>query len=120
MSKEPYSKGFCASQMTFYAVTWAEIRKTAHEHGYALTLHGSLTRDLDVVAVPWIEDASNEKVLVEAICETAGGYIPPDERNPALKPHGRKAWIICFGGASGEFSSEELPTYIDLSVMPKI
>jgi hypothetical protein len=118
IKEEPYSKGYCASQMTFYAVTWAEIRQTARKHGYALALHGSLSRDLDVIAVPWVENPSDEETLVKAICDTAGGFMPPHKHNPEIKFHGRKAWVIHFGGASAEVLSEHLPRYIDLSVMP--
>jgi hypothetical protein len=103
--------------MTYYAVTWAEIRQVAREYGYALTLHGSLSRDLDVVAIPWIDDAGDELDMLHAICEKVGGYIPKDE--PSFKPHGRKSWVICLGGASAEFDSSEFATYIDISIMPK-
>lgn len=103
--------------MTFYAVTYAEIRKVARDKGYALALHGSLQKDLDVVAIPWTEDACDEKELVEAICETAGGCI--NNNDPGIKPHGRHAWTIHLMGCSGIVSPEERATYIDLSVMPK-
>jgi hypothetical protein len=84
----------------------------ARRHGYALALHGSLARDLDVVAVPWVEDAAPAAILVEALRETIDGFIVSDprapEKNPALKPHGRMGWAIHLmeGG------------YVDLSVIP--
>lgn len=112
-------KGFCASTMTFYAVTFAEIRETARQHGYALALHGSLRSDLDVIAVPWTEDASDEETLVKAIVETAGGFISPDPRSRGEKPHGRVAWTIHLGGCSGTIPPTDRATYIDLSIMPK-
>lgn len=103
--------------MTFYAVTYAEIRLVAKEHGYALALHGSLQKDLDVIAVPWTEDASDEDKLVKAITEAVGGvvlaHIPPGE-----KPHGRRAWTIHLLGSSAIVPPKERATYIDLSVMP--
>jgi hypothetical protein len=110
-------KGFCASQMSFYAVTWAEIRVVGREHGYALALHGSLQRDLDVVAVPWTEDASDEETLVNAITEVVGGFVSP-MHEMVEKPHGRRVWVISWGGAS-ELGSSERATYIDLSIMPR-
>ncbi len=117
--REPYSKGFCASAMTFYAVTYAEIRDVAQKHGYALALHGSLVRDLDVIAVPWVHNASEPFELAKAICEDVGGFIVPDskgESNPTAKPYGRLAWSIHFGGASKVAGSGR---YIDLSVTSK-
>ena len=98
------------------------ITAVAKEHGYAITLHGSMARDLDLVAVPWVKHAAPAETLVEAIRDTVGGYIRNDPlteenqyyhdtRNPEEKPHGRMAWSIRF--ARQEF-------YIDLSVMPTI
>lgn len=31
------------------------IRAIAKEHGYAVGVHGSLARDIDLILVPWIE-----------------------------------------------------------------
>lgn len=95
------------------------LTRVARENGYALTLHGSMTRDLDLVAIPWVTDASAPEELVEALKEACGGFVINDEsadpydytrRNPEPKPHGRLAWSI------------HLPrmTYIDLSVMPRV
>lgn len=112
--------GYVSSAMTFYAVLYAEVRRTAFEKGYALALHGSLQKDLDVIAIPWVESASSEDDLVKAICETAGGFISPqDGKCPGLKPHGRHAWTIHLGGCSATEPPEKRATYIDLSVMPK-
>lgn len=108
--------------MTYYAVTFAEIRQVARQHGYALCLHGSLRRDLDVVAVPWVEEASDEETLVKAIVEAAGGFLVCNRegQHNGIKPHGRHAWTIHFGGASETIPPGERATYIDLSVMPRV
>lgn len=90
----------------------------ARDHGYALTVHGSLARDFDFVAVPWVADAKPAAELVEAIRESVGGFILNDptakpgdyvRKNPEPKPHGRLAWSIHLGSGP----------YIDLSVMPR-
>lgn len=93
--------------------------KTARELGYTLAVHGSLARDFDFIACPWIEDAKPAEVLVQAICEAVGGSICNgasfDGQTwvkapcPSLKPHGRRAWSIHLGCGP----------YIDLSVMPR-
>jgi hypothetical protein len=61
--------GFFAQRMTFYAAIYPRLREVAREHGYALALHGSLTKDLDLLAVPWVVDADDEATLVRAIVE---------------------------------------------------
>jgi hypothetical protein len=45
------------------------IRTAAKELGYAIALHGTLTRDLDLLAVPWIEDAAEPMALVKVIAD---------------------------------------------------
>jgi hypothetical protein len=105
------------------------LRATARTHGYALAVHGSLARDIDLIAVPWRHDAAAPAVLVEAVRATAEditGYTaytrndpkadPCDftRRSPEPKFHGRLAWSIHVKGRrAGGYQ-----TYIDISVMP--
>ncbi len=110
-----------------YDQTLVQARAVAREHGYALTTHGSQLRDLDVVAVPWIEGASAPEVLAEAIRERVGGVfttktIPQDAPTP--RPHGRLGWAITMmkddaRALVDETTATKTPfhPYIDLSVM---
>ncbi len=96
------------------------LRETAREHGYALGVHGSLARDIDLIAVPWTGEACSQVELAEAIrrkAEEVCGFAflhPLEDRPffhggmPGSKPHGRLAWAFHLGGGP----------YIDLSVMP--
>ena len=79
----------------------------ARPHGYALGLHGSLARDMDLIAVPWVEDASPPGVLANALAERIA-WVHEGIDGPVLRPHGRLSWSICVGFGA----------YIDLSVMP--
>ena len=107
---EEYKKSLPAA---VYAWMIPALRRVAREHGYALGLHGSMARDLDLIAVPWVDNASSAEVLVEAVMKAVDGRFAPEdlgfERNPAPRPHGRKSWSIYFAG---------LMFYIDLAVMP--
>jgi hypothetical protein len=38
----------------YYTSLLPELRRVAREYGYELGLHGSMTRDLDLIAAPWI------------------------------------------------------------------
>lgn len=42
----------------FYAAMWNDLRQAALDKGWALALHGSLANDMDIMAMPWIEDAA--------------------------------------------------------------
>jgi hypothetical protein len=102
-----------------YALWLEKIIATARTKGYAIGVHGSLQRDLDLLAVPWTEEAASDAELAEAIRETVGGDIAPGAslidgqwvRQPMPKemPHGRRVWTISF----------VKDIFIDLSVMPR-
>ena len=88
----------------------------ARRLGYALAVHGSMKRDVDLIAVPWTEDAVSAGELVKAFAEMCNGYLAQSRpghgeryRVPTIKPHGRRAYSIHLGGGP----------YIDLSVMPR-
>lgn len=87
---------------------------TARTHGYALAVHGSLARDLDLVAIPWTDRADDADTLRSALCATTKdatgwGYIS-DSGKWSEKPHGRVATTII---ASSD-------VHLDLSVMPRV
>lgn len=84
-------------------VTIAAARK-----GYAVALHGSLSRDMDLIAIPWKDGASSALELVAAIQRALGlnDKVRPFSEN---KAHGRVAFCIDLSGGA----------YIDLSVMPR-
>lgn len=90
------------------------LRERAKELGYALTAHGSLARDIDLVAVPWVDEAAPAEQLVEALREKAqlvwGDKVFLRHGEPVAKPHGRRSWVMVFLGTHA---------YIDLSVMPR-
>jgi hypothetical protein len=88
------------------------LREAARHMGYALAVHGSLARDIDLVAVPWTAAALSPDLLVPALVHVVRdrlGFAHCDLRGEAGRPHGRRAWTIHFHGGS----------YIDLSVLPR-
>lgn len=95
---------------SLFASMYPIMRDTALEHGYALALHGSLGRDFDVVAVPWVDDAADADTLVDAIVEVLDAWIITSKR-VVMKPHGRRGYSIHLKHAR---------TYVDLSVMPRV
>lgn len=101
--------------MLIYVSIIEYLRERAKELGYALAVHGSLSRDIDLVAIPWTEDAAPADQLVEALREKAhhawGSHAFIGHADPTHKPHGRLSYVILF--------IESGHTYIDLSVMPR-
>lgn len=90
------------------------LQERARELGYALLVHGSLARDIDLVAVPWAPTAvSAEELVRELEAKVRELDVSPAEQilptqGPEDKPHGRRAWNIHVQG-----------TYFDLSVTPR-
>lgn len=94
-----------------YARIFTMARVLAWAEGYAITMHGSFTRDLDLLAVPWTDRACEPEHLVrriEAACKLRLNGHPP-----GAKSHGRLAWTLLFP----EFGD---PRFVDLSVMPRV
>lgn len=91
-----------------YQAALVQARITARGYGYAIALHGSGMRDLDLIAAPWADGAASAERLAQAVASAVRGFIEPT-RNPVRKPHGRLAWTIHLGGGP----------FIDLSVMPR-
>lgn len=92
------------------------MRRAAKEAGYSLAVHGSLNRDIDLVAVPWSEyTVWTPDALVTALCGAARGVTGRcNSRDDWTdKPHGRRARLLMV------WCGENTAT-LDLSVMPEI
>lgn len=85
------------------------IRALAREVGYAIGVHGSLERDLDLIAVPWVADAVEPLALAQHIAAGLGGEVIDYQRQD--KPCGRWACNI---------HTPDWTKMIDLSVMPPL
>lgn len=95
-----------------YATYFGMLQRIAHEHGYALAVHGSFTRDMDLIAVPWTDTPSPHAALVKDFFEVVGWTHGEDTAERVFnerheKPHGRTAYTIPTGGGG----------YVDLSIM---
>jgi hypothetical protein len=78
-------------------------RSAARTKGYALAVHGSLRRDVDLIAAPWTADAAPPRELAHHILDRLvafGVALGWDGGGPegTEKPHGRRAWGIVLSG----------------------
>lgn len=101
-----------------YARVFTVARCIAWSEGYALLMHGSFTRDLDLLAVPWTDSATDADHLVRRIALALDDLrlLVKDPAAPSQaseKPHGRLAYTLTFK-AFGD------PRFVDISVMPRI
>lgn len=70
------------------------IWKLAREVGYAVGVHGSLKRDMDLIAAPWTDEAVGNYALIQHLCNGLGAKMIGIER----KPHGRVAVTLQLDG----------------------
>jgi hypothetical protein len=85
----------------------ARIRSLAREVGYAVGVHGTMERDLDLIAVPWVAEAVQPVALAQHIAAGLCGDVVDYETQD--KPCGRWSCNIHTPGWT---------KLIDLSVMP--
>ncbi len=98
------------------------LRAACRALGYNLVTHGSIARDIDLVAIPWEGSAATAWEVAGAVYRIALdvnglAFHKPGEDDawfllgaPGLKPHGRLSWSFHLGGGP----------YIDLAVMPRL
>ena len=93
-----------------YARVFTHARIVAWQYGYACLAHGSFTRDLDLLLVPWTDKAQSKDVdyFAPRIAEAAG--LKVHHGPPSVRPHGRKTWTLTFPGFAD-------PRWVDLSVL---
>lgn len=106
----------------FYESILPAIREVARECGYAIGVHGSMRRDLDLIAIPWTDETRDDPTqLAVAIQKVATGGIAynHDSVKWEQKPNRRKAtslpicWINWPDAKDGT-------GHIDLSVVASV
>lgn len=95
-----------------YATYFCMFREVAYKYGYNLLIHGSLERDMDLVAIPWIEEPKDYMEMLTEFRNITGWSREDGQPHDDLefKPHGRIAYSMQTGGGG----------YLDISVMPII
>ncbi len=85
-----------------------KAREAAESCGYALSVHGTLMRDIDLVAVAWTEDADDIWWFLGVFIARTGTFVESIEK----KPHGRIGMTLKGGSGYG------VDRGIDLSILP--
>jgi peptidoglycan/xylan/chitin deacetylase (PgdA/CDA1 family) len=92
----------------FWIFRFPEYRKIAAECGWAIAIHGSAVHDLDLMAMPWVENHTSADELAQRLTDTEQPNFrrPYEKSKPGDKPNGRIVYTIFTGG-----------TYIDMNVI---
>ena len=103
---------------SFYAYCFELLKRIAESYGYNLVLHGSMDRDLDLIAIPWDIKLGNHEKMIDDFTKCLGGeLLPKTEMGVHCHPHGRMGYVIQLCRREGmELTDPEY--YIDISVTP--
>ncbi len=110
----------------FYSVCLEGLQSIAKEMGYNLVIHGSMNRDMDLVAVPWINEPKTHIELIESFCKYLG--VPKEEKtksNPypylhSILPGGRNSYVINLNRGSKFNGYLDAEYYLDISITPLV
>ncbi len=97
-----------ATYAPMYAALYPSLAEIARTHGWALAVHGTLGRDMDLICVPWIEAPSEP---AEVVREITNEFNIRTVGEPDTTHHGRERWTISIG--FGE-------CFLDLSFTPTV
>lgn len=93
-------------------IMYPVLAEECQKHGYALAVHGSVSRDFDIIAIPWTEEPSDPIILVDAVCDILNRcHLTVVRGQVTQKPHGRIAYgiTVCDSGCS---------LFLDFCAMP--
>lgn len=118
---------------SLYANYFEHLKTIALKYGYNLVIHGSMNRDLDLIAIPWNEEIKPYYPMIEEFAEFMGGSImkqsDEDIQAFATKFHGRINYVINlnrdikvkYDGMISSFEEYADPQYyLDISITPGI
>ena len=104
---------------SLYAFFFESLKVIAMKYGYNLVLHGSMNRDLDLIAIPWQEEIGNTDEMVNEFATCLGGFaIEMTDAQINCFPHGRISYIININRGAEWNNHEDAMYYLDISVTP--
>jgi len=107
-----------------YAIFYEYLKEIAKTYGYNLVVHGSMNRDLDLIAIPWIDNPRPEQDMIKDFQEYLTGInvlTNKGDVNFSVLPGGRHCYTIQLnrGNKNGEWMRfEDREYYLDISVTP--
>src|SRR5687768_18406591 len=106
---------------SLYAYYFEALKTIALKYGYNLVLHGSLNRDLDLIAIPWVENLGDVDLMIKEFAKELGGEIMnQSEASKRCFPHGRLSYVInlnreCYTDIEGNWVDPQY--YVDISII---
>lgn len=112
---------------SLYAIYFELLKPIAKDFGYNLLLHGSLNRDIDLVAVPWVDDPKDECIMLQefdkcinGVCRTTQDGNIAEAYHFNILPGGRHSYFINVNRGGRWNSYDDRQYYIDISITPLV
>lgn len=104
----------------FYAALLNPMQEIAKEMGYNLIIHGSMSRDFDLIAVAWVDNPKKEIELVKELDRFLKGSYFNNEQDYlfSVLPGGRKSYVINLVRAEKWNGYQDAQYYLDVSFTP--
>lgn len=102
-----------------YAMYFQSLMEIAREMGYNLLISGSMNRDLDLVAVPWVDCPKTEVELIQAFDDYLSGHHMDNLEYYMFKAQsgGRNSYVINLNRFRDK-DGVDPQYYIDISITP--
>lgn len=112
----------CKARPNFYASCFELLKDHAYNEGYNLIMHGSMNRDLDLIAIPWTDDPTNELSFIQMLdVELNGNYKETKEEYMfSVLPGGRNSYIIDLFRLDKSDGYKDKQFYLDISITPLV
>jgi len=81
-----------------YSIMAGHIERVVQRFGWAMSLHGSMQRDCDIIITPWTEDAEADAdvVLTAIYNHVMRKKVKMHPLSKELMPNGRIAYTLIF------------------------
>ncbi len=105
-----------------YALFFIELKEIALRYGFNLVMHGSMNRDMDLIAIPWSDEMGDEQEMIKEFQLYLTGYtvVTPEGRvHFTILPGNRHSYVIELnrGNRKGEWCRyEDEQYYLDISI----
>ena len=114
----------------FYACLLFPLQEIGKGMGYNLVVHGSMHRDLDLIAIPWTDNPAPEMELIQAFdnylrgasYETKEKYLHsvlPGKRNSYVINLNRSSHYLGYANEHFNYHVDE-KYYLDISITPLV
>lgn len=108
----------------FYSVCLGDLQQISRDMGYNLVIHGSMNRDMDLVAIAWTDDPKTPLELIHAFSDYFGTekFNNKEHYLYSILPGGRQSYIIQLNRKGKLINDEWVDPeyYLDISFTPQI